>query len=89
MLADPFRLGLVFGLLLAFCHAFWAALVALGWAQTVLDFIFWAHFINPPYHVVAFDLSRALVLVGLTFAAGLMLGTIGGALWNRFASSRV
>lgn len=88
MQTSPLRLGLVFGLLLAICHASWAALVALGWAQTILDFIFWAHFISPPYHVAAFDLSRAFVLVGLTFAAGLILGAIGGALWNRLASDR-
>jgi hypothetical protein len=75
-------------LVLAFCHAFWAALVALGWAQTILDFIFWAHFISPPYQVSAFDLSRALALVGFTFTVGLFLGTAGGALWNRLASNR-
>jgi hypothetical protein len=86
MQSNPFGLGLVFGLVLAFCHALWAALVALGWAQTILDFIFWAHFISPAYHVVAFDLSRAFVLVGLTFAIGLILGTIGTALWNKLAS---
>jgi len=88
MQISQFRLGLAVGLVLAFCHAFWAASVALGWAQTILDFIFWAHFINPPYQVVAFDLSRALVLVGLTFAVGLMLGAMGAALWNRLASDR-
>lgn len=88
MQTNPFRLGLVLGSVLAFCHAFWAVLVAIGWAQTILDFVFWAHFINPPYRVAAFDLSRALVLLGLTFAVGLMLGAVGGALWNRLASDR-
>jgi hypothetical protein len=73
---------------LALCHAFWAVLVATGWAQAILDIIFWAHFISPPYHVVAFDLSRAFVLVSLTFVIGLILGTVGGALWNRLAPDR-
>ena len=85
MQTSPFRLGLVIGLVLAFSHAFWAALVALGWAQAILDFVFWAHFINPPYRVAAFDLSRAFVLLGLTFAIGLMMGAIGGVLWNRLS----
>jgi len=88
MQTNPFRLGLVFGVVLALCHAAWAFMVALGWAQGILDFVFWAHFIDPPYHVTAFDLSRALVLISLTFAVGLILGTVGGALWNRFAPNR-
>lgn len=83
MQTNPFRLGFVFGSVLALCHAFWAMLVALGWAQTILGFIFWAHFVNPPYHVAAFDLSRAFVLMGLTFVVGLVLGTLGGTFWNR------
>ena len=88
MQTNPFRIGLVLALVLALCHAFWAVLVAVGWAQAILDFVFWAHFISPAYHVVAFDISRALVLVGFTFVVGLMLGMIGGSLWNRLASDR-
>lgn len=89
MQTNPFRLGLVFGSLLALCHALWASLVALGWAQALIDFIFWAHFITPPYQVAAFDFLRALLLVALTFAVGMILGMVGGALWNRFAPGRV
>ena len=85
MQTNPFRLGIVFGSLLALFHAFWAALVAAGWAQPILDFIFWAHFIIPPYRVATFDLARAAVLVGLTFAVGLSFGMVGGFLWNRLA----
>ena len=87
MQTNPFRLGMVFGSVLALFHAFWAALVAAGIAQAILDFVFWAHFINPPYRVVAFDWSRAMVLVGFTFAVGLVSGAVGGLLWNRFARS--
>lgn len=88
MQTNPFRFGFAFGLVLALCHAAWALMVALGWAQAILDFVFWAHFINPPYRVTAFDVSRALVLISLTFAIGLILGTVGGAVWNRLASNR-
>ena len=85
MQTNPFRLGMAFGLFLALFHAAWATLVATGWAQMILDFVFWVHFINPPYHVDAFDITRAMVLVGFTFAVGLVGGTIGGVLWNRVA----
>jgi hypothetical protein len=88
MRINPFRLGLAFASILVICHAIWALLVANGRAQGILDFIFWAHFISPAYHVVAFDLSRAFALIGFVFVAGLMVGTIGGALWNWLASDR-
>jgi hypothetical protein len=82
----PLRLGLLFGLCLALFHATWAATVALGWAQPLLDFIFWAHFITPPYRIETFDLLRPLILIALTFASGLGIGLIGGWLWNRVVS---
>ena len=81
----PVQVGLVFGLLLGLFHAFWAALVAAGWAQSILDFIFWAHFISPPYHIEAFDLGRAAILVGVTFTIGLIMGMVGTDIWNRVA----
>ncbi len=84
MTVSPIRIGLIFGLFLALFHAAWAGLVAAGWAQTPMDFIFWAHFITPPYHVEPFALARAGVLVCFTFLVGLGSGIAGGWLWNRF-----
>jgi hypothetical protein len=82
---NPIRLGITVGLLLALFHACWAALVALGWAQPLMDFVFWAHFINPPWHIDAFAWQRACILVSFTFAVGWAIGAVGGWLWNRFA----
>jgi hypothetical protein len=87
MKIDPIRLGIIFGLFLAVCHAVWAALVALTWAQALMDFVFWAHFITPPWHIEAFTWARALILVGFTFLVGVAMGTIGGWLWNKFATA--
>jgi hypothetical protein len=74
--------GLVFGLCMALFHATWAALVALRWAQPLLDFIFRLHFIAPPYRVGNFDPATALILVGVTFALGVVGGSIFATVWN-------
>ena len=87
MRTDPVRLGIICGLLLAIFHAFWALLVALGWAQPLMDFVFWAHFIAAPWHIEPSAWSRAGVLVGFTFLVGIAIGAVGGLLWNKFASA--
>ena len=89
MTIDPWRTGLVFGLFLALFHAAWALLVAMDLAQPLMDFIFWAHFITPPYHIEPFAWARAAILVGFVFLVGLALGVIGALLWNRFARRAV
>jgi len=86
MTINPVRAGLVLGLFLALFHACWAALVAAGMAQPLMDFIFWAHFITPPYHIEPFAPVRAAVLVGLTFTVGLLAGAAGASLWNRLGN---
>jgi hypothetical protein len=86
MRTNPFRLGIILGLLLAIFNAFWAALAALGWAQPLMNFVFEGHFITPPWHIEAFRSGRANVLGGFTFLIGGMMDAMGGWLWNRFAS---
>lgn len=83
-MANPFRTGLAFGVFIALMHAGWSALVALGLAQKLIDFIFWAHFIAPPFHIEAFDWARAAILVGVTFTVGFIAGIIAAMIWNVF-----
>lgn len=82
MRMDPLRTGLIFGLFLALFHAAWAVLVMLGWAQSFLNFVFWVHFIAPPYRVEAFEAGRAAILVGFVFATGAVMGWAIALLWN-------
>ncbi|MEQ1811101.1 MAG: hypothetical protein ABL889_14305 [Terricaulis sp.] len=87
MRINPFRLGIVVGLVVAAVHAMWAAMVALDWAQPFLDFIFRLHFVTPPYHVEAFEIATAGMLVGVTGAIGFFAGIAVAIVWNAFHSA--
>jgi hypothetical protein len=45
-------------------------LVLVHWAQPILDFIFWAHMIQPVYIVKPFDVAAAVTLIVVTAALG-------------------
>ena len=77
------KTGVVFAVLLGGCHVVWSLLVLAGSAQPMMDFIFWAHMIEPVYKVRPFDPLAALTLVLLTAAIGYVFGFIAGAVWNR------
>ncbi len=71
--------GLAGGLSLAFFHLCWIVIVALGWGQPTLDFIFKIHMLNSPLQVQPFNPAYALTLIAVTFSVGFVMGTVIGA----------
>jgi len=60
------RVGLVFATVLGAFHLCWSILVALRWAQPVIDFVFWMHFMEPIILIEPFEIAKAAILVGIT-----------------------
>ena len=76
------KTGLVLGILLGGWHLAWSLLVAIGWAQPLMDFVFELHFIRPIYVIEAFSPSRAILLIVVTTGLGYAIGVCAAALWN-------
>jgi hypothetical protein len=81
---NPVKSGLVLGAVIGLWHLTWALLVAFGWAQPFIDFVFWMHFIKPVYVVQPFHPATAAILIVVTAAIGFVIGSVFAVLWNWF-----
>ena len=82
-MTNPHKVGLVIGALIGGWHVAWSLLVLIGWAQPILDFIFWAHMIQQVYFVKPFDPMAAVTLIVITAVIGYVFGFVGAVIWNR------
>ena len=82
-MANPNKVALGIGTLIGSWHVAWSLLVLIGWAQPILDFIFWAHMIKTVYFVKPFDPMAAITLIVITAVIGYAFGFLGAVLWNR------
>ena len=76
------KLGLVLGTFLGIWHFVWGLLVLSGVAQSLMNFIFRLHMIEPPYTIAPFDFGTAVSLILVTSVTGYASGWILGAIWN-------
>ena len=77
------KTGLVIAALIGGGHVVWVALVAAGWAQPVINFVFWAHMIRPIYVIQPFDAVAAVTLLVISSVWGYIFGYAGAIVWNK------
>jgi len=82
-MTNPSKVGLLFGALISGWHVLWSLLVLVGLAQPLIDFVFWAHMIQPVYVIKPFDPIAAVSLIAITFSTGYVLGFIGAVVWTK------
>lgn len=78
----PRTVGSAFAAFAALFHIGWAALVATGVAQPLIDLVFRLHFIEPPYRIAPFDFSTAVLLVLFVSVAAFVMGYALAVVWN-------
>jgi hypothetical protein len=79
------RTSLIGGISLSSLHFFWVVLVASGWAQPLLDFIFKLHMLNSPFQVQVFSPLLASGLIGITFLFGFFYGALFYLIKSKFS----
>ena len=77
------KVGLVFGVFIGGLHFVWSILVAFGWAQPLLNFVFMLHMIKSPFIVGDFNVWIALSLVAITSIIGYVVGYVFAFIWNK------
>lgn len=69
-------------------HLLWALLVAGNYAQPVLDWVYWVHFLSNPFVLDVFDPGRAALLVVFTTVVGYIGGLLFVLIWNNLCCRR-
>ncbi len=76
------QFGLALGGTFGAVHLAWSVLVALGVAQSFMDFMFEMHMITPVYTSMPFSVSTAAGLVLVTTLLGYLMGFVLGIIWK-------
>lgn len=85
---NPQATGLVVGTFAVVMHLIWLVLIATGLAQVWVDFVYSIHFLNNPFTVATFDITKALTLIIIVFIVGFIIGNIFARVWNTITKSK-
>lgn len=80
---NPTKTGIALGGLIGGLHLVWSVLVALGWAQPLVNFSQWAHMVSVPVVVQPFNLSAAVTVIIIAAIIGCIVGYAFANIWNR------
>lgn len=65
-------------------HVIWSAMVALGFAQTYVNWMLGMHFISAPTVTIgAFDIATAITLIISVAVIGYIVGWVFAFVWNK------
>lgn len=66
----------------AFLHALWATLIAVGVGQAYLDWIFPMHFVGNIFTVIDFSIVTAALLVVVSFIGSYVAVMVFAVIWK-------
>jgi len=76
------KVGLTTGIVAAIIHLLWAVIIALGWGQSVTDWLLKTHLVISDYTITDFSLGLALILIVQSFVVWYILGWLLAWVWN-------
>ena len=81
------KVALSFGFFLGGWHLVWSVLVALNFAQPLINFILGLHMLSVPVQVLPFSITTSALLIVVTFIVGYIGGRIFATIWNKVHKS--
>lgn len=77
------KVGLALATIVGGLHVVWSLLIAFGWAQSYVDFVFNVHMVKPIVVVNDFNFGLAVALIIIATIIGYVVGYIFATVWNR------
>lgn len=82
MKLHPHKVGLTLGTFAGLGHVLWSALIAMGMAKPLVDWVLSLHFVSVDFALFGFDLMNAVKLVVFASIWGYVVGYVFASVWN-------